>query len=156
MRQNTPLPRPSHPSSLGWSSARMAAMRVSAWATEGGSARPTGGRVSASARKCSRRSRRSARKSSSLGRGSGAGAGAALLRDLRQPERHCGTRSVLNRPTCTASRGRGGVVVWLRHRRGVWRVGRMLKVCACETCADSTCVMWMIELTSLRSGKVVG
>jgi hypothetical protein len=85
IRQNTPgrsarLPQPrrAHPSSLRWSSAKMAAMRASAWATERGSARPRGGRVSsASARKRVRR----ARKSSSRGRGAGAEP-AALLRDL--------------------------------------------------------------------------
>jgi hypothetical protein len=87
IRQNTPgrppQPRRPHSSSLRWSSARMAAMRALAWASERGSAKPRGGRASASPRK---RVRRSARKSSSWGRVAGAGAElAVLLRDLCQP-----------------------------------------------------------------------
>ena len=76
IRQNMPgrppQPRRAHPSSLRWSSARMAAMRALAWDSERGSARPRGGRVSVSARK------RSTRKSSSWGRGAGAESAALL------------------------------------------------------------------------------
>ena len=94
----------------------MAAMRASAWATERGSARPRGGRVSASARK---RARRSACKSSSS-RGRGAGAGpesAVLLRDLCQPaSRNAG--GAFHGPTRAAARGRGRIVLWGRLRHG--------------------------------------
>ena len=93
----------------------MAAMRALAWDSERGSARPRGGRVSVSARKRSRRS--ACKSSSSRGRGAGAGTeSTVLLRDLCQPvSRNAG--GAFHVPTCTASRGRGGMVVWLRHGR---------------------------------------
>ena len=129
IRQDTPgrppQPRRAHPSSLRWSSARMAAMRALAWASERGSVRPRGGRVSVSARK------RSTRKSSSWGRGAES---AVLLRDLYQPASRkrggCFARTHLHR-LARVRRSRGvGASAWqcgrqrycVSHVTGVWQL----------------------------------